>query len=194
MQTEKMFNLYLLVKDLEQMKNRMLNTYTSDGKQESLAEHSWRVAVMAYVLAQSEKDLNISRVLELSLVQDLGQLYCEEYTAKNQDKDTLKYKNELRNIHKIASYLPIASSKKVIDLWKEYNKAETKEAIFIKAIAQLETITQYIQAQNPPNYNPKYSSKEGLQFTDHFKTTKEFRAILNGELKYLKKEQDNPKI
>ena len=57
---------------IEKLKCNTRHSWTSTGRQESVAEHSWRLAVMAMLCEDEYPDLNISKVIYKSSPLPLG--------------------------------------------------------------------------------------------------------------------------
>lgn len=58
---------------IEKLKCNTRHSWTSTGRQESVAEHSWRLAVMAMLCEDEYPDLNISKVIKMCLIHDIGE-------------------------------------------------------------------------------------------------------------------------
>ena len=50
---------------IEKLKCITRHSWTSSGRHESVAEHSWRLAVMAMLCADEYPDLNINKVIKM---------------------------------------------------------------------------------------------------------------------------------
>src|SRR5690349_16070872 len=57
----------------EQLKVKTRSAYTSEGRPESVAEHSWRLCLMALVLRDEFRDINLERLMAMCVVHDLGE-------------------------------------------------------------------------------------------------------------------------
>lgn len=55
-----MQNLIYFIKELESLKINTRTAYTSTGKQESIAEHSWRLSVLAFLISEYIPNINSS--------------------------------------------------------------------------------------------------------------------------------------
>lgn len=53
----------------------MRHCYTDTGRKESVAEHSWRVALMAYWLEDEFPDVDMNKVIKMCLIHDLGECF-----------------------------------------------------------------------------------------------------------------------
>lgn len=130
---------------------------------ESVADHSWSVALLSWTLAGEREDLDRDRVLLLGLVHDLpealagdatpfdGQrdeegLIAAEYFANAPTYSTAakdaKRQAEERALDEMLDGLPDSLSVEIRDAWREYEDAETPEARFVKQVDKLETVIQ----------------------------------------------------
>ena len=57
------------------LKDTTRHCYTPDGRHESVAEHSWRLALMAFWLKDEFPELDINRVIQMCLIHDLGEAF-----------------------------------------------------------------------------------------------------------------------
>lgn len=57
---------------IEKLKCNTRHSWTSNGRQESVAEHSWRLAIMAMLCADEYPALNIDKVIKMCLIHDFG--------------------------------------------------------------------------------------------------------------------------
>ena len=102
---------------------------------ESVAAHSWGMAVLALRLAP--KELNLERVLSLCLVHDLPEVRIGDLTPH----DDTSNKAELE--HKAMSDM----APQWLSLLEEYEAGETAEAKFVKQIDKLDMGLQAILYQ-----------------------------------------------
>ena len=66
---------------IEKLKCNTRHSWTSSGRQESVAEHSWRLAVMAMLCADEYPDLDINKVIKMCLVHDFGEAITGDIPA-----------------------------------------------------------------------------------------------------------------
>ena len=60
---------------VEKLKRTMRHCYTSDDRKESVAEHCWRVALMAYWMEDEFPEVDINKVIKMCLIHDLGECF-----------------------------------------------------------------------------------------------------------------------
>lgn len=59
----------------ERLKDETRHCYTSGGRHESVAEHSWRIALMAFWMKDEFPDVDIDKVIRMCLIHDLGECF-----------------------------------------------------------------------------------------------------------------------
>lgn len=139
---------------------------------ESVASHSWAVAILAWTLARDRDDLDRDRVLLLGLVHDLPEAIAGDTTPFDQDRDEsgavpvdrfhqapeytpdrqhAKTDREAAAMADLVAGLPEDLANEIQAAWWEHERAETAEARFVKQIDKLETLLQaehYQRAQS----------------------------------------------
>ena len=65
----------------EKLKCNTRHCYTSSGRHESVAEHSWRLALMAMLLAPEFPDADMDRVIRMCLIHDMGEAFTGDIPA-----------------------------------------------------------------------------------------------------------------
>ncbi len=164
------------IKEVERMKNVTRTAWTTKGKQESVAEHSWRLAVFALLLEDIFPSADFSKVIKMCLVHDLGEAIEGDISAIKQVDEKIKQEIEQRGINQIINPLSEQLKNKLYYLWTEYNEAQTLEPKIAKAIDKIETIIQHNQGKNPNDFNYEFNlnyGKDYAQFDDLIKTIRE---------------------
>lgn len=128
----------------EQLKNNTRHSWTSDGRHESVAEHSWRVTLMAYFVKDEYPDLDMNRVLLMCLIHDLGEAFTGDIPAFV--KTEADEERESALLSQWVSSLPEPFRKEMDELYREMDAQETAEARLYKALDRMETIIQHNEA------------------------------------------------
>lgn len=171
------------IKEIEGLKSVTRTAWTKNGRRESTAEHSWRLAMLLMVLEEDFKDVDINKAIKMSLVHDLGELYDGDISAKLQSSDNNKLQIEERAMRRMLTTLPESLSVKIYDLWKEYNECSTKEAKLVKAMDKLETIVQHNQGKNPDDFDYEFNLQYGSQYFEDNGKLKLMRNIIDEDTK-----------
>lgn len=171
------------IKEIEGLKSVTRTAWTKNGRRESTAEHSWRLAMLLMVLEEDFKDVDINKAIKMSLVHDLGELYDGDISAKLQSSDDNKSQIEERAMRRMLTTLPESLSVKIYDLWKEYNECSTKEAKLVKAMDKLETIVQHNQGKNPDDFDYEFNLQYGSQYFEDNGKLKLMRNIIDEDTK-----------
>ena len=155
----------------ERLKTVTRSAYTSTGETESVAEHTWRVALMATLLAPQFPDVDAARLVRMCLVHDLGEAIGGDVPAPEQARrrasgnDEGKAVAERRDLLTLLQPLSPAMRDEITALWDEYEGAQTPEAKLAKAIDKLETILQHTQGLNPPGFDYRFNLGYGREHT-----------------------------
>jgi len=158
------------LRNAERLKVVTRSAYTSTGTHESVAEHTWRVALMATLLAPQFPDVDGCRLVRMCLVHDLGEAIGGDVPAPEQARRLaegreVKSADERRDLLTLLEPLPSSLRGDITSLWDEYEAAETPTARLAKAIDKLETILQHTQGQNPPAFDYRFNLEYGRQHT-----------------------------
>jgi len=128
----------------EKLKDTPRHCTTSEGRTESVAEHSWRTALMAFMLKNEFINADMEKVMEMCLVHDLGECFTGDIpTFSKDDKDRMTEDNLLK---KWISTLPDDLSSEWSALFMELTEQKTREAKICKALDKLEALIQHNEA------------------------------------------------
>lgn len=105
---------------------------------ESVAEHSWQVAFLVWVLGAEVEDLDVPRALELALIHDLAELRTGDLPQLGAAyfPDGAKRTAEGRALQDLLAPLPEARRRR----GEEYQAGTTREARFVKACDRLQLL------------------------------------------------------
>src|SRR5215217_473129 len=78
----------------ERLKTVLRSAWTSEGQQESVAEHTWRLCLMAVLLYGHSPRLDLGRLLKMCLIHDLGEAIGGDVPAPAQLVGTRKADRE----------------------------------------------------------------------------------------------------
>jgi 5'-deoxynucleotidase YfbR-like HD superfamily hydrolase len=171
----------------ERLKATHRSAYTSAGERESTAEHSWRLCLMAMVLAPAFPDVDAARLIRMCVVHDLGEAVHGDIPAPEQarrlaeDPSATKAADERADLLTLVVSLPPETRREIVALWDEYEAAATPEARLAKALDKLETILQHTQGENPPDFDYRFNLGYGRRFTVGHPLIEQLRGILDRE-------------
>ena len=108
---------------------------------ESVAEHTFGVAMLALFLAEAHfPELDADRVLRLALLHDFGEVYAGDIIPGDGVPPEEKKRREAEAAARVLAKLPNGAAN--LRLWEEYEHGATPEARFVKAIDRLEMALQ----------------------------------------------------
>jgi putative hydrolase of HD superfamily len=118
---------------------------------ESVAEHSFRTAVMAMVLAP-KIGVNVEKAIKIALVHDLGEAEVGDlikFEGRNFLPDAEeKLQKETVAVKEITEMI---DGKEYLELFNEYVENKTKEAKFVKQVDKLERALQAYEYEKENN-------------------------------------------
>ena len=137
--TSKITRQYYQVNHLKNLyRQGWLHRNIPKDKCESVAEHTFGVAILAMLIAEKHFPfLDLTKVLKLSLLHDLGEIYAGDITPKDNISPEKKKNAELASFIKV-----FGEGGEATALWKEYEAQLSPEAILVNQIDRLEMALQ----------------------------------------------------
>lgn len=171
----------------ERLKSTTRTGYTSTGQQESVAEHTWRLCLMAMVLESEFPDVDFAKLVKICIIHDLGEAIHGDVSAPEQARRSAlgvkagKAADERRDLLELLAPLPPRLRDDIAALWDEYEAAGSPEAKLAKALDKLETIMQHNQGLNPADFDYRFNLDYGRKHTADIPLVARVRQILDDE-------------
>lgn len=125
----------------ERLKDATRHCYTSGGRHESVAEHSWRMTLMAYWVKDEFPEADMDKVLRMCLIHDLGEAFTGDIpTFLKTEADEAR---EEALLGEWVDKLPAPFRDEMAALYAEMAARETLEAKIYKAMDSLEAVIQH---------------------------------------------------
>ena len=176
MNAREVHGLLEFLRAAEGLKTTKRSGYTSEGEVESVAEHTWRLCLMALVLHPWFPDVDFARLAKICIIHDLGEVVQGDIPAPEQAELTAaKAADERQDLLQLLEPL----RDEITGLWDEYEAARTPEARLAKALDKLETILQHTQGDNPPDFDYRFNLGYGREYTAAPELIATIRAILD---------------
>ena len=125
----------------ERLKDATRHCYTSGGRHESVAEHSWRMTLMAFFIRDEFPEADMDKVMRMCLIHDLGEAFTGDIPTFNKTKEDEETEEAL--LDRWVSSLPESLSDDMRALYVEMNEQKTVEAKIYKALDGLEALIQH---------------------------------------------------
>ena len=159
----------------EKLKCNTRHCYTSTGRKESVAEHSWQIALMAMLIAPEFPDADMDKVIRMCLIHDLGEAFTGDIPAF--DKTAADTAKEDALFDNWVQTLPEAARQEFTALTAEMNALETQEAKIYKALDKMEALIQHdlsdISTWLPLEYDLQLRyGAENVKFSPWFQSLK----------------------
>ena len=160
----------------ERLKDETRHCYTSGGRRESVAEHSWRLALTALFLRDEFPALDMDRVIRMCLIHDLGECFTGDIPTFM--KSASDEKKEDTALFDWVASLPLPYDTELAACYTEMSARQTEEEKLYKALDKLEAVIQHnesdIATWLPREYelNLTYAD-ENVAFSDYLKRLRE---------------------
>lgn len=165
MQPNDLEGILTFLRAAERLKTVDRSGWTSTGTAESVAEHTWRVCLMAMLLYGREPGIDLARLLKMCLIHDLGEALHGDVPAPAQLDGLNKAGLERADLLQLTQSLPQLLQGEILELWDDYEAAASPEAKVAKGLDKLETILQHTQGMNPPGFDYEFNLAYGQQYT-----------------------------
>lgn len=159
----------------ERLKCNTRHSYTSTGRHESVAEHSWQLSLMAMLLTQEFPEVDMDRVVRMCLIHDLGEAFTGDIPAF--EKTQADEDRERRLFANWVEALPEGPREMFAQLLAEMEDQQTQEARLYKALDRLEAVIQHnaadISTWLPLEYALQLTyGEENVQFSPYLQELK----------------------
>lgn len=172
MKPAELLNILLVA---EKLKCHTRHCSTSSGRQESVAEHSWRTALMAMLTASAFPEADMDKVIRMCLIHDLGEAFTGDIPSF--DKTEADSKTEELALRQWVQTFPSPEREEWLALYEEMEAQQTQEARIYKALDKLEAVIQHdesdISTWLPLEYDLQLEyGRENVQFSPYLQQLK----------------------
>lgn len=165
MRAEELEGVLTFLRAAERLKTVTRSGWTSTGQPESVAEHTWRLCLMAMLLYGDAPDIDLARLLRMCIIHDLGEAISGDVPAPAQEPGANKAEQERADLLQLTASLPHSLHQEILELWDEYEAASSPEAQLAKGLDKLETILQHTQGLNPAAFDYAFNLEYGQRYT-----------------------------
>jgi len=128
--------------EIDKVKNIFRQTHLSgNGRNENDAEHSWHMALMAYLLREySNEKVDIAKVMLMCLIHDIVEIDAGDTYAYDEEGLQTQKEREDAAKERIFSILPEEQKEELVALFDEFEAYETAESKFAHAMDNLQPL------------------------------------------------------
>jgi putative hydrolase of HD superfamily len=129
----------------EKLKCELRHSWTSTMRQESVAEHSWRLCVFSWLVkSKLQHEYDMDKVMKMCLFHDLGEAIAGDIPSFEKNDEDIK--KEEAAIDQIIGMLDDELGSELEDLFTEMREQKSKEARLFNALDKLEAVIQHNEA------------------------------------------------
>ncbi|HAS8472446.1 HD domain-containing protein [Vibrio vulnificus] len=129
-----------LLMELDKLKSvlRRTRVKSADKRLENSAEHSWHVALMALLMEEhANEPVNICRVVKMLLLHDVVEIDAGDTFVYDAVASKQQAEKELAAAQRLFGMLPADQGEELLQLWLEFEAAQTADAKFGKALDRI---------------------------------------------------------
>ncbi len=135
----------------ERLKFELRHSYSSSGRQESVAEHSWRMSLMAVLIEPLlQQPVDTARLLKMIILHDLVEAEARDISAldilRNPEIKLAKIEKEKQAIENLRLALKETNGQEIYNLFYEFEEKQTYESKVANALDKLEVQLQHNHA------------------------------------------------
>ena len=142
MHDERMSRQLQFILEIDKEKNILRQTHLSGhGRRENDAEHAWHMAIMAWLLKEyANEEVDLAKVMIMCLIHDIVEIDAgDTYAYDEKGISTQKIREEAA-AERIFSILPDDQNEALHSLFDEFEKAETAESRFARAMDNIQPL------------------------------------------------------
>lgn len=128
------------IMELDKIKHVTRQNYLADGsRKENDAEHSWHLALMAFVLAEyANEKVDVLKTIKMVILHDVVEIDAGDTYAYDAEANYDKKERELKAAERIFGLLPPEQAEEYRKLWDEFEEMETPEAKFANTLDKIQ--------------------------------------------------------
>lgn len=137
-QVSPLLRAYFELNQLKQLyRQGWLRRGLDEVRTETVADHSFAVAVLSLWLAQAYyPELDLGRLVQLALLHELGEIYAGDIIPADGLPADEKSRREVESVRRVLSGLPSAEA--CLRLWQEFEDGSSPEARLVRQVDRLE--------------------------------------------------------
>lgn len=142
MQREALTQQLNFLKEIDRLKSVIRQSPLLDqSRKENSAEHSWHLAMYALLLQEyAAEQVNVSRVIQMLLLHDVVEVDVGDTPIHGGHSREQQAQQEYKAAVRLFGMLPEMQGEQLLQLWQEFESAETSDAKFAKALDRFQPL------------------------------------------------------
>lgn len=165
----------------ERLKRELRHSWLSDGRRESVAEHSWRLALMVILLSPYlDQKIDHEKAIKMAIIHDLVEAVTGDTPTFEISDYQQKQQQELAASETIRDMLNDEVGDQLHELWLEYEYCQSYEAKVVHALDKLEVHLQHNEADMSTwlDWEINWALNESSKHSDFDKTLQQLSQLI----------------
>lgn len=165
------------------LKDTLRTGRTASGRRESSADHSWRLCLLALLVADDLEGVDLVRLLQLCVVHDLAEAITGDVPAPCQIAGDGRKQRERDALRSLCAPLSEDLRRRIEALCAEYDDGASPESVMAKGLDKIETMLQHLIGANPPGFDYRFNLTYGRRITDRHPVLRQLRSSLDSKMR-----------
>ncbi|MDD7184064.1 MAG: HD domain-containing protein [Oscillospiraceae bacterium] len=131
------------ITEIDKLKNIYRQTYVlNEDRKENDSEHSWHIAVLAFILAEySDEPVDVLKTVKMLLIHDIVEIDAGDTYYYDSEGYKSKREREEKASERIFGLLPDDQRDEMLSLWNEFEERKTPESKFANVLDHVQPLT-----------------------------------------------------
>ena len=142
METKELGQRLEFLREIDRLKSVVRQSPLLDrSRKENSAEHSWHLAIYAWLLADTAgSPIQIDRVIRMLLLHDIVEIDAGDFPIHASKPGLKQSEAEEHGAQRVFGLLPSAQREEFLMLWREFEAAKSEDAKFAKAMDRFQPL------------------------------------------------------
>lgn len=139
---ERLLEQMNFIMEVDKLKTITRQNYITAGvRKETDAEHSWHLALMAYLLSEhANNEIDVLKTMAMLLIHDIVEIDAGDTYAFDKAGNVDKEEREKKAADRLFHILPSDQAEKLLGLWEEFEECKSSEAKFANALDKIQPV------------------------------------------------------
>jgi putative hydrolase of HD superfamily len=152
------------MREAEKLKSTLRHNWSTGGRQESSAEHTWRATLLATIIIEElGLSVDLLKVIKMLLIHDIPEIAYGDIPGWDKADRENRKKREKDNAQNIFNTLPVTVAQEFNSLYNEFEEGVSLESKIGHAIEKIESQLQHLES-GPEYWNEEETGEHMINY------------------------------